>query len=99
MNWAPEAEETLRSTGRWEHYTEMRMGAGANLSVALVNDDRGKPVYRAEAAWDNWSLFKITADYQSAEAALTAVPEFAVALTELLGERGASKGLVSRQDD
>jgi hypothetical protein len=68
------------------------------MSVALVNDDSGKPVYRAEAVWDNWSLFKITADYQSAEAALNAVPEFAVALTELLGERGVSKGLVSRPD-
>ncbi len=29
------------------------MGAGANLSVMQLEDDHGRPVFRAEAAWDN----------------------------------------------
>ena len=72
----------------------MRMSAGANLSVIQLQDDRGRTVFRAEAAWDNWTLFKIAADYDTADAALAALPEFAVALTTLLGEKGAWKGLI-----
>src|ERR1700723_1271893 len=52
------ARDAIRSTGRWEHYQEMRMGAGANLSVVQLQDDRGRTVFRAEAAWGNWTLFK-----------------------------------------
>ncbi len=70
------------------------MGAGANLSVTQFEDDRGQTVYRAEAGWDNSTSFKITADYDRADAALAALPEFAVALTDLLGEKGAWKGLI-----
>jgi hypothetical protein len=88
------AHAAIRSTGRWDHYQEMRMGAGANLSVRQLQDDHGRTVFRAEAAWDNWTLFKIAADYDSADTALAALPEFAVALTDLLGEKGAWKGLI-----
>lgn len=70
------------------------MGAGANLSVIQLQDDRGQTVFRAEAAWDNWTLFKITADYDTADAALAALPKFAVALTDLLGEKETWKGLI-----
>jgi hypothetical protein len=70
------------------------MGAGANLSVTEIHNSEGRTIYRAEAAWDNWSLFKLTADYESAHSALVAVQEFAVALTDLLGKRGAWKGLI-----
>ncbi len=59
----------------------MRMGAGANLSVTEIQNPEGRTIYRAEAAWDNWSLLKLTADYERAEAALVAVQEFAVAPT------------------
>ncbi len=77
----------------------MRMGAGANLSVTEIQDHEGRTIYRAEASWDNWSLFELTADYDTADAALTALPVFAVALRELLGEKGASMGLIARPSE
>jgi hypothetical protein len=92
MEWA-DAEELIRTTGRWEHYLEMRMGAGANLSVTEIQDHDGRTIYRAEASWQNWSLFTVMADYDTAEAALVALPLFAVALTDLLGEKDAWRGL------
>lgn len=55
---------------------------------------RAEP-FIAEAAWDNWSLFKVTGHYESAEAALAAVSTFPSALVDLLGEKGAWKGLIS----
>jgi hypothetical protein len=94
MEWA-EANKAIQSGGRWERYTELRMGAGANMSVTRTQDDQGRTVYRAEAAWDNWSVFKVTGDYESAETALAAVSKFSSALVDLLGEKGAWKGLVS----
>jgi len=106
MEWDA-ARDAIRSTGRWDHYEEMRMGpdarrffdggkAGANLSVTQTQDDQGRSVFRAEAAWDNWSLIKITADYESADTALAALSEFSVALTDLLG-KGAWKGLMDKK--
>jgi hypothetical protein len=53
---------------------------------------------RAEAEWDNWSLFKASADYISANAALATVEQFASSLCDLLSKEGTWKGLVPGGD-